>query len=211
MVLVRLCHAADLPTPDEAIRMIADADGAPPPGGERVRAPSSAARPARAQAAPRLQPTPAEDPSPTAAPTLRRFEDVVERARAERDRLLVFALERHVRPVRFEPGRIEIALTADAERDLPQRLMAALNAWTGMRWMVTVNAAEAGETVHEARSRKQASLFEEAGADPLVRRVLEAFPGAEIVAVRERAMADDAPAEIDDFPDAAEPPEDEDI
>ena len=142
---------------------------------------------------------PAEAPAPAPEPTLRSFDDVVARAKAERERLLVFALERHVRPVRFEPGRIEIALTPEAERDLPQKLMAALRNWTGERWMVTVTAAavEAGETVHEARAKGRAALIEEVSADPLVKRVMEKFPGAEIVDVRERAAeAEDAPANV---------------
>ncbi len=201
MVLVRLCHAADLPTPDEAIRMAADGGGdASPRAPERPRsAPAPQPRAPRGQAAPMMRTQPAEAPAPAPEPTLRSFDDVVARAKAERERLLVFALERHVRPVRFEPGRIEIALTPEAERDLPQKLMAALRNWTGERWMVTVTAAavEAGETVHEARAKGRAALFEEVSADPLVKRVMEKFPGAEIVDVRERvAEVEDAPANV---------------
>ncbi len=209
MVLVRLCHAADLPTPDEAIRMATETDGeAPSRPPERTRqAAAPQPRAQRSQAAPRIETQAIEAAAP--APTLQTFDDVIARAKAERERLLVFALERHVRPVRFEPGRIEIALTGDAERDLPQKLMAALRKWTGERWMVTVTAAaaEAAETVHEARAKGRAALFEEVSADPLVRQVLEKFPGAEIVAVRERstgtrddqADAIDAPAEDEEL------------
>ncbi len=213
MVLVRLCHAADLPTPDEAIRMLTEADGeAPPPAPERTRRATTGPQPRaqRSQAAPRIEARPLEASAPE--PTLRSFDDVILRAKAERERLLVFALERHVRPVRFEPGRIEIALTPEAERDLPQMLMAALRKWTGERWMVSVTAAaaEAGETVHEARAKGRAALFEEVSADPLVRQVLEKFPGAEIVAVRERsAGAHDDQAEAVEPIDA--PAEDEEL
>jgi DNA polymerase-3 subunit gamma/tau len=190
MVLVRLCHAAELPTPDEALRMLADNGGAaispsPPP----ARVAAAAAAPAmRAEPARRLQP----QAEPQAAPRaeLHSFEDVVAKAREERDRLLVFELERHVRPVRFEPGQIEIALTPDAKPDLPQRLGQVLKGWTGERWMIAVSASEAAETVHESRRKSRAALMQEVQADPLVRRVLERFPGAEIVSVRERSAPD---------------------
>jgi len=201
MVLVRLCHAADLPTPDEAIRMLSEPQsGAPSRPPERVRSATSAppSRRPSAQAAPRIEAQAFEASAPE--PTLKSFDDVILRAHAARDRLLVFALERHVRPVRFEHGRIEIALTAEAGRDLPQKLMAALKEWTGERWMVTVSAAEAGETVHEARTKSRASVLEEVSADPIVRQVLEKFPGAEIVAVRERAATPDEPVEAFDAP-----------
>ncbi len=212
MVLVRLCYAADLPTPDEAIRMLAEGSGPGGSAGQSHRQPAPVAAPqARGQAAPMLK-AQAMPLAESAEPTLQSFEDIVARARAERDRLLVFALERHVRPVRFEPGRIEIALLPEAERDLPQKLMHALREWTGERWMVAVSAADGGETLHEARKKSEASLLEEVRADPLVKQVLERFPGAEIVGVREHTPPEASEAPPDTYPDAepAEPEESED-
>jgi DNA polymerase-3 subunit gamma/tau len=197
MVLVRLCYAADLPTPDEAIRKLRDEAPAPrsTPTGGRASVSAGSSQGGRALAAPHLESAPA--PTPAAKPELilRSFADVIAKAKAERDRLLVFALERQIRPVRFEPGQIEIALTEDAEPTLPQKLGEALRAWTGNRWMVAVSKAEAVETVHETRKRTTASLLDEARADPLVQKVLERFPGAEIVGVREK-QTEVQPAEL---------------
>jgi len=55
-------------------------------------------------------------------------------------------------------------------------------------------------------------MMEEVRADPLVREVLERFPGAEIVAVRERSQApDEDMADSDATPDeSAGPADDED-
>jgi DNA polymerase-3 subunit gamma/tau len=208
MVLVRLCHAADLPTPDEAIRLLkeggATASAQPAPAVPmRPAAPAAVGQAARA-AAPRIRAQP-EPQAAAAAPTLDRFEDVIARARAERDIVLANALERNVRPIRFETGQIEIALTPSADAELPQRLGQVLQAWTGRRWIVVVGRDEtAAETAHEVRQRTKAALMEEVRADPLVRRVLERFPGAEIVGVRERSAmeAEDAAAAPD-----PEPPE----
>ena len=212
MVLVRLCHAADLPTPDEAIRLLGEGGAASSSlsaSAQPLRASASGATPravrsGSAQRAEALEPVAIS----AAAPTLQNFSDVIARARAERDRLLVFQLERHVRPVSFEPGRIEIALTAEAERDLPQRLGQALNAWTGRRWIIAITGAGvAAETAHESRQKSRASMMEEVRADPLVREVLERFPGAEIVDVRERGGGSDEMA-AEDAGDAAASDED---
>ena len=143
--------------------------------------------------------------APIAAPRTefapRSFADVIARAKLERDRLLVYALERHARLIRFEPGQIEIALTEDAEPDLPQKLMQALRKWTGARWMVAVAQGEGAATVHELRKKNTETLFEEVRGDPLVQKVLARFPGAEIVSVREKnveqAQADLAEPPID--------------
>ena len=229
MVLVRLCHAAALPTPDEAIRMIREGNGAAtasPGAGQPSRAPAtphavahsgSMSGSARTAARPVERPVERPEPSavpaaraapvalaaPDAAPRLKSFEDIVARARAERDRLLVFALERHVRPVRFETGLLEIALTPDAEPTLPQRLAAILKEWTGERWVVAVTQDSPAETVHQTRQRERAALHADVRADPVVAEVLARFPGAEIVAIREREIVpdDDAPP-IEVYPEA---------
>jgi DNA polymerase-3 subunit gamma/tau len=204
MILVRLCYAAELPTPDEAIRKLRDDAPAPrsTPTSARVASPSGS-QGGRTQAAARLDTEAVAAPAVKPELTLRSFEDVIAKAKAERDRLLVFALERQIRPIRFEPGQIEIELTEDAEPTLPQKLGEVLRAWTGNRWMVAVSKAEAVETVHEARKRNTASLFDEARADPLVQKVLERFPGAEIVGVREKASE---PPEMEPPPPTDTPP-----
>ncbi|SEQ61469.1 DNA polymerase III, tau subunit [Faunimonas pinastri] len=239
MVLVRLCHAADMPTPDEAIRLLQSGEfgGAVPGGGIPAR--GGASRPASpgqssaqsvsqpasmpsasvpsgapvalvhsqrgagmaaraeaqpAQSVPQLVPQmlPQRAPEP-AKPQFLRFEDVIEKARAERDRLLVFALERHVRPVRFEPGQLEITLTPDADPGLPQKIGETLREWTGQRWIVAVSSEGARDTFHEVRLKRRATLLEEAKADPLVQEVLSRFPGAQIVEVREALPPEPVP------------------
>ena len=95
MVLVRLCHAADLPTPDEAIRMLRGDSAAPPPPSpaaapRRRPQPSAAAarRAAQRRAAARSAPAAAPAPPRRSAPRsagLRSFDDV-DRARARRAR-----------------------------------------------------------------------------------------------------------------------------
>jgi DNA polymerase-3 subunit gamma/tau len=203
MVLVRLCHAADLPTPDEAVRLVGEREGAAnPPATPGRGGVSATAMPhgGRSLQVRQAEPSAAVE-SAERAPVLRRFADLIARAREERDLALVRALERHVRPVRFEAGRLEIALTPEAEPDLPQRLGQVLKDWTGERWMVVVSQAGAGQTVHETRQKKRAALFEDVRADPLVREVLDRFPGAEIVEVRERGegLDDMAVAAVDSF------------
>jgi DNA polymerase III subunit gamma/tau len=194
MALVRLCHAADLPTPEEALRVLEDAPATPAPTAAvaaRPTMPALAPRGGRVQAQ-----QAAAEPLAQHEPALRRFEDIVARARQDRDLSLSRALERHVRPVRMEQGRLEIALTAEADPGLPQQLGLALAEWTGMRWMVAVTQEAGSRTLHEQRGADRATLLQDAGADPLVRQVLERFPGAEIVDVRERAAPDAAIADI---------------
>jgi len=65
-----------------------------------------------------------------------------------------------------------------------------LQGWTGRRWVVAIaGSAPQTETVRETRERNRAAMMDEVRADPLVKRVLDRFPGAEIVGVRDRFPA----------------------
>jgi DNA polymerase III subunit gamma/tau len=198
MVLVRLCHAADLPTPDETLRLLREGSGEPHREHASVAPAPTASPPASAGGRGASARAATAEPEPRAAgPDIRAFADIVALAEANRDRLLRYALERHVRPVRVEPGRLEIGLTAGSEPDLAQRLSHALGEWTGRRWVVAVAQADNVPTLHEERRARQASAIAEVEGDPRVESVLSHFPGARIVGVRPMDQRDEAGREID--------------
>src|SRR5262249_9249442 len=136
MVLVRIAYVADMPTPDEAIRMIEQNGGAAP----IVAASSSAPRPApapsasavaaapvRGSTAPRASTeaaarpqmmAPAVDAQSAPACRISSFPELVALAGEKRDLLTKTALEADVRLVRIEDGQLEIALERHASRTL---------------------------------------------------------------------------------------------
>jgi DNA polymerase-3 subunit gamma/tau len=222
MVLVRLAYAADLPTPDEALRGLAADAGAAgesrspaqarpasvrrePLGREGapvfLGAQTAGAQASGAQSVAALSHPPAET---APSPRLAGFEDVVALAARQRDLQMKLALERDVRLVRFEEGAIEFSPAPGASPQLAQNLMRRLQEWTGRRWMVAISREAGAPSLKEREDAKAEATMTGLRADPLVRSVLGYFPGAEIVAVR--AAEDSAPrtstdanvAEIDD-------------
>jgi len=79
-----------------------------------------------------------DDTGPLVA--LARFEDVVALADHHRDIQMKLALERDVRLVHFEQGRIEFSVMPGGLPQLAQTLARRLQEWTGNRWMVAVSA-----------------------------------------------------------------------
>jgi DNA polymerase-3 subunit gamma/tau len=149
-------------------------------------------------------PRSAETPAGAQLPAFARFSDLIAFVGAQRDLQLRAILERDVRLVRFEDGKLEIALEPSASRALIGDLGRRLAALTGRRWMVAVSA-EAGEpTVRSQLDARREEFKRGIQAHPIVQRVLARFPGAEIVAVR-RPEPEPAPpvAAADDD----EPPE----
>ena len=147
-------------------------------------------------------------PQAAAEPTLSiaRFEDLIALAAEKRDLVVRTALERDVRLVHFEDGRLEIAFEPGASKSLVTDLARKISGWTGRRWMVVVSGEQGAPTVRSQQIVQKADLKAGAEADPLVQAVLNRFPGAEIVAVR-RAADEVVPAPANGEDEA--PPVDE--
>ena len=199
IALIRLAFAADLPTPDEALRMLKDGGSlaAPSPRPRPPSRPSGGASAAAVDHQPRFAPA----PPPSTGPKLSTLHDIVRLAEARRDLKFKVELESYVHIIAFDEGRIELRLHDNAPGDLPNRMIQRLHEWTGRRWNVVVNAQEAGrDTLRDARTA-------EVIAHPLVKKAMELFPDAEIVAIRDRKSE---AAEID-APPADEPDEEDEV
>jgi DNA polymerase-3 subunit gamma/tau len=198
MALVRLCYAAELPSPEDALRALKNGTPLAAPGsGEGApqrpaSGPSSSGGQGLALAEPRAMPAARSEPAP--GPRLRRFEDVVALAGERREIGLKSALERDVRLVRFEEGRIEFAPAEGASRTLANDLARRLDDWTGRRWVVAVSSEPGAATLYEQRQAAERERKSDAAGHPLVQAVLAKFPGAQIVDVRQRASAEPEPA-----------------
>jgi DNA polymerase-3 subunit gamma/tau len=206
MVLVRIAYVADMPTPDEAIRMLEQNGGASPvvaasaaPSRAVPAAPVSsmqASPPRGSVSGPRAGAETSARPQMTApmaeaqsAPALRiaSFPELVALAAEKRDLLTKAALEADVRLVRIEDGRLELAMERSAARTLINDLSRKLEQWTGRRWTVIVSN-EPGQPTLRSQSELQKSQRERAAeADPRVQEVLARFPGAKVVEVRKLA------------------------
>jgi len=166
----------------------------------------------RAALAPAVQP--AGDPLPRGAETapaalplvIGRFEDLIALAAQKRDLAVKTALERDVRVVRCEDGRLDIAPEPSAAKTLVNDLARKFSQWTGRRWMVVVSAEPGQPTLRSQIEAQQAELKTGVRADPLVQAVLARFPGAEIVDVRKGAPPPAPPGDADRDDAAPEPP-----
>ena len=125
------------------------------------------------------------------------FAEVVALFDKRREAVIRSHLREHVHLVAFEPGRIEFRPDEGAPSNLANRISQLLGEWTGERWLVARSEAARGElTLREQEERRERDLRNEVVQHPLVRAVLETFPGATIAAVRDRfAPAEPEPGE----------------
>ncbi len=193
MVLIRLAHLADMPSPEELIKQYDSAPSAAPAsaplsGGAAVtgdRSPASHDGGAP-QASAQLETAP--QAAMHSAPVLQNFQAVVALAADKRDIGLKHALENGVHLVAFESaagtraGRIELRL-AEGQDNIAQDLTRKLREWTGQNWVVSLSqeggAATLGSVKQSAADRREEAALK----DPFVQAALSAFPKAEIVSI----------------------------
>ncbi|WP_438990888.1 DNA polymerase III subunit gamma/tau [Lentibacter sp.] len=202
MAIIRMTHVADLPTPDELVKKLADStpppsspSSGPPTGGgggggggaglsqgAQAVARASAGGTSSAGGATAL----AQDPLEALSryPT---FDHVVELIRANRDGKLLMDVEAGVRLVAYQPGRITFEPSPKAPSDLANRLGQRLQGWTGNRWAITLVNEDGAETIEERRTAGERAREAEARAHPLVSAVFDAFPTAKILSIRSEA------------------------
>ena len=206
MVIIRLAHAADLPTPADLIRQFpgrsaetpgpAASPGGPataPVGNRLTPSPGTGAAAAIAPA-PRTEPPVASATTPPARVAPYTFRGLTQLFSEQREGSLYAHLYGNVHLVRLEPGILEIRPKDRAPRDLINRLGPLLSEWTGRRWTVVANFEAPGEpTLVEQDAATEAASRHAAESHPVVRAVLEAFPGARIGEIRDLTPAPPPP------------------
>ena len=208
MVLIRLAHLADMPSPEELIKQYDSAAASPSisaapnaapspsaPSGEASGAVSETVMPPhnggagpRASARIETAQETAQETAMHSAPVLQNFQAIVDLAATKRDIGLKHALENGVHLVAFESaageraGRIELRL-ADGHDNIAQDLTRKLRAWTGQNWVVTLSQESGAATLGSVKQSAADRREEAALKDPFVQAALSAFPKAEIVSI----------------------------
>jgi DNA polymerase-3 subunit gamma/tau len=209
MALVRLAYAADLPPTDKLVRDVLEQGGkttpssmAPKPSAPLPRSTTDASVHERnaggtaavpgnlnAQALPRRETVSA--PAETMAITS--LVELANLAGSKDAPVLKVQIENNIHLVRLEPGQIEFRPTPGAPRTLAGDLAQKLKEWTGSRWVVTLAREGGAPTLAEQRKTARAQKIEQVAQSPMVRAVLDRFPGSEIVAVRDRPEPEISP------------------
>jgi DNA polymerase-3 subunit gamma/tau len=195
MVLIRLAYAADLPSPDDLIAKLANQPAPAPAMQPMQSAPRSLPNGSSAMRRELPQPIateavaqqPAVAQAVPALATVSSYKELIALAAAKRDVLVRLALEGQMRPVSFEQGRIEVALLEGTDPGIIATLSARLQAWTGQRWLVNVSSKPPeGLTLRQEQEQRKEAAHAAAHEDPLVKAILETFPGAKVVNVTVR-------------------------
>ena len=214
MLIIRLAHAADLPTA-EAMLALLDGGGRTGGGQGTGPAPSStgASRASDGHAAARPAAVPSDGtrgrrppPSPPNGRNRGAMPDTGDQGDAGREQIgafpeLVDLFRRHNKPllygwlhgrarlVHFEPGKIELERGDPLLAERRQEMAALLKSWTGRPWQIAEADRPGAPSLTDQEAAAKQRRLAELAEDPRVKPVLETFPGARIIDVRTSSVA----------------------
>ena len=113
------------------------------------------------------------------------FQDLIDLANKQKEIELKFDLERNVRLVKFEQGKIDISFNENLSKDFIKNISFKLNEWTGKRWIISLSKDEGETTVFDKKNKIKSELLEEMKQSETYKKIIEIFPDAELIDVKE--------------------------
>ena len=113
------------------------------------------------------------------------YEDIIILASKEKEVELKYDLERNVKLVSFNRGKIDISFNERLNKNFIKILSEKLLVWTGERWIISLSKTEGKKTIYDKNlEAKSANLIKEENSE-LARKLLLTFPDAKLIDVKE--------------------------
>ncbi|MBP9868190.1 MAG: DNA polymerase III subunit gamma/tau, partial [Alphaproteobacteria bacterium] len=198
MVLIRLCFAADLPDPATLVKQVKDSGGAGNLSGGSNKgghgnsssfssSPSSSLL-VKGGGGSSVQALPQTSASLLTAPVangnLSNLSEIVGLLEQNGSLVLASQVVHFVELVHLEPGRIEFKPAPQSPPKLAQDLAKRLGDLTGSRWMVSITGRSGEPTLAAQQKVMHQSELAAVKEDPVIARILAAFPDAEILSIK---------------------------
>ena len=113
------------------------------------------------------------------------FQDLIDQANKEKEIELKFDLERNVKLVSFNKGKIDISFNEKLNQSFIKNLTEKLLLWTGERWIISLSKNNDAKSIYEQNMEKKSSKLEEFKKSDLAQQIKEAFPDAKIADIQE--------------------------
>lgn len=193
MVIIRLCYAANLPDPATLLKRLQDsgatalAAGIPPrPTSTAPSTPVMSIAGGGATAQLRQANAPLPKTVAVANNNLATAQDLVALLEQNGAMILASQIFHNAELVKLEAGQIEIRPLPEAAPKLAQDLQKKLLEITGQRWLVSVTSKKGQPTLAAQAEALRAAEIIEIKSYPLVQKVLETFPGADILSITKK-------------------------
>jgi len=109
------------------------------------------------------------------------FQDLIDIANNEKEIELKFDLERNVKLVTFNKGKINISFNEKLNKNFIKNLTEKLLMWTGDRWIISLSKNETAKSIYEKNIENKSMILEKFKNSDLAKKVKDTFSDAVLV------------------------------
>ena len=121
---------------------------------------------------------------PDAKFQIRNFQDLIDVAAKEKEIELKYDLERNVKLVSFNRGKIDISFNEKLNKKFIKILTEKLLIWTGERWIISLSKNSGAKTIYEKNlENKSANILKEQKSE-VAKKIFSTFSDAKLVDVK---------------------------
>ena len=113
------------------------------------------------------------------------FQDLINLANNEKEIELKYDLERNVKLVSFNKGKIDISFNEKLNKNFIKNLTEKLFKWTGQRWVISLSKNNEAKSIYEKNLENLDNRFKEFEKSKIGQEIKSAFPDAQITNVEE--------------------------
>ncbi len=113
------------------------------------------------------------------------LQDLINRANKEKEIELKFDLERNVKLVNFNRGKIDISFNEKLNKNFIKNLTEKLLLWTGERWIITLSKNDSAKSIYEKNIEKKSQTLDKFKDSKIAQKISEAFPDAKLIEIKE--------------------------
>ena len=113
------------------------------------------------------------------------FQDLIKKANMEKEIELKYDLERNVKLVSFNKGKIDISFNEKLNKNFIKDLTEKLLEWTGERWIISLSKNNEAKSVYEKKLENKNNKLAEFNNSQTSKEVESAFPDAKLTNIEE--------------------------
>ena len=109
------------------------------------------------------------------------FQDLINLANKQKEIELKYDLERNVKLVSFNRGKIDISFNEKLNINFIRNLTEKLLSWTGERWIISLSKNNNAKSIYEKNQEDKNIMIEEFKKSKIAKDIQKAFPDAKLI------------------------------
>ena len=116
---------------------------------------------------------------------IKSFQDLINKANNEKEIELKYDLERNVKLVSFNKGKMDISFNEKLNKNFIKNLTEKLLQWTGDRWIISLSKNQEAKSIYEKNLENKNFEIEEFKKSKIANDLESAFPDAKLTDIKE--------------------------